>query len=101
MSTIYFNFYDIVCHSCEAEVGNIDTGVTNPWRWEWLVKEVKGTFLHETIRKLKKADVAYCLSCQQELKYRSRGFVALSTHMKSKKHISGLQQRAENPNCTR
>lgn len=62
------NKNDIVCHSCEADVRNIDIGVTNPWRWEWLEKEVKGTFLHETIRKLKKADVAYFLSCQQELK---------------------------------
>ncbi|GBM36397.1 hypothetical protein AVEN_234788-1 [Araneus ventricosus] len=94
------NRTDIVYRSREVDVRDIDKGVKNPWKWDWLEKEINGTFLHETIRKLDRCGVAYCLACKKELIYGSRGFIALTDHIKSRKHASGLQRRQENTAIT-
>lgn len=86
---------DIVIRSLETDVRNIDKNVKNPWKWDWLEHEVNGRFLNETIRKLEKSGTAYCLACQKELTYGSRGFVTLSDHVRSKIHNSALQRREE------
>lgn len=86
---------DIVIRSLETDVRSIDKNVKNPWKWEWLEREVNGRFVSESIRKLEKSGTAYCLVCQKELKYGSRGFVTLSDHLKSNTHDTALQRREE------
>ena len=59
-------------------------------------REVKGTYLHESIRKIYKTGVAYCLGCQKETVYGYRGFIALADHAKYDKYATGLQRRKQN-----
>ena len=90
------NRTDIICRSDEVDIRKIDEGMKNIWKWSWLEREVKETYLHESIRKIYKTGVAYCLVCQKEIVYGSRGFIALADHVKSDKHATGLQQRKQN-----
>lgn len=86
---------DIVSRSSSVCVRDIDKEAKNPWRWEWLEKQVEGIYLREFIRKLSKCGGCYCIVCNKELAYGSRGFVALADHVKSAKHKSFLQIRKE------
>lgn len=72
---------DIVNRTDEVDIRAIDNGLKNPWRWNWLEKNVNGVYVREVIRKLRSCGVAYCLVCTKELLYGSRGLSALTKHM--------------------
>ncbi|GBN39479.1 hypothetical protein AVEN_243333-1 [Araneus ventricosus] len=84
----------IISHS-SVNVLEIVKQVKNPWRWEWLEKQVEGIYLRAIIRKLNKCVACYCIVCSEELAYGSRGFVAFTDHIKSSKHKSFLQTQKE------
>lgn len=88
---------DIVNRSDEFDVRSIDIskGLKNPWRWDWLEKNVNGVYVREVIRKLRSCGKAYCLICAQELLYGSRGLNALTKHMRSEKHVDAVEARRE------
>ncbi|GBM81714.1 hypothetical protein AVEN_92835-1 [Araneus ventricosus] len=87
---------DIVNRTDEADIRTIDSGLKNPWRWDWLEKSVNGVYVREVIRKLRSCGVAYCLVCSKELIYGSRGFSALAKHMESRKHADAVEARQKN-----
>ncbi|GBN74865.1 hypothetical protein AVEN_211310-1 [Araneus ventricosus] len=87
---------DIVNRTDEADIRAIDSGLKNPWRWDWLEKSVNGVYVREVIRKLRSCGVAYCLVCSKELIYGSRGFSALAKHMESRKHADAVEARQKN-----
>lgn len=43
---------DIVNRTDEVDIRAIDNGLKNPWRWNWLEKNVNGVYVREVIRKL-------------------------------------------------
>ncbi|GBO26396.1 DNA helicase INO80 [Araneus ventricosus] len=90
------NRKDIVNRTDEADIRAIDSGLKNPWRWDWLEKSVNGVYVREVIRKLRSCGVAYCLVCSKELIYGSRGFSALAKHMESRKHADAVEARQKN-----
>ncbi|GBL64368.1 hypothetical protein AVEN_142835-1 [Araneus ventricosus] len=77
---------DIITRESAENIKDLERGIKNQWRWEWLEKKVDDIHLRESIRKLKAAGMAYCLTCQRELMYASRGSVALVDHVKAEKH---------------
>lgn len=88
---------DIVSRNSCVNVRSIDVqnNITNPWRWEWLDRQVNGSYLQESIRKVKAPGVAFCIVCSQELYYKSRGCVALADHVRSNKHKTALELRKD------
>ncbi|GBN34231.1 hypothetical protein AVEN_211445-1 [Araneus ventricosus] len=82
---------DIVSRSSSVDVREIDKQAKNPWRWEWLEKQDEGIYLREIIGKLNKGGACYCIVCSKEFPCGSRGFVALTDHVKYEKHKSFLQ----------
>ncbi|GBO15177.1 hypothetical protein AVEN_174649-1 [Araneus ventricosus] len=78
-----------------SDVREIDKQSKNTWRREWLEKQAEGIYLREIIRKLNKCGACYRIVCSEELVCGSRGFVALTDHVKSAKHESFLQTRKE------
>ncbi|GBN72958.1 hypothetical protein AVEN_196749-1 [Araneus ventricosus] len=86
---------DVASGSSSADVREIDKQAGNTWRREWLEKQAEGIYLREIIRKLNKCGACYCIVCSKELVCGSRGFVALTDHVKSAKHESFLQTRKE------
>ncbi|GBN02941.1 hypothetical protein AVEN_113348-1 [Araneus ventricosus] len=81
---------DIVSRSSSADVRELDKQAQNLWRREWLEKQSEGIYLREIIRKSNKCGACYCIVCSRELAYGSRGFVALTDHVKSIMHKSFL-----------
>lgn len=87
---------DIILRSSNVNVRNIDKGLKNVWRWEWLDRQVDEVYLRECIRKIKSPGTAYCIVCRKEIYYKSRGCVAIVDHVKSAKHRTTLRLRKEN-----
>ena len=78
---------DVVERFDRRDVHEIDRGLPNMWRWDWLEVEVKlgpdsdsKYSLVEVIRKLEQPGKCYCLVCKKEIKYSSRGLPALRDH---------------------
>ncbi|GBO44976.1 hypothetical protein AVEN_173335-1 [Araneus ventricosus] len=87
---------DIITRESAENIKDLEKGIKNQWRWEWLEKKVDGIYLRESIRKLKAGGMAYCLTCQRELMYASRGSVALVDHVKAEKHRRVLKIQKTN-----
>lgn len=75
-----------------------DSFVKNPWRWEWLdyVCQPNDQKLSDCIRLIKKPGFAVCVICDKEIKYSSRGRMALTDHVSSYTHSKVLKLRKSN-----
>ncbi|XP_060764516.1 uncharacterized protein LOC132873191 isoform X2 [Neoarius graeffei] len=80
-----------------AKVREIDAGIKNKFRWDWLDRKVRITSVdgeHEAvsvtighfIQKLDVAGKALCTVCDDVVNYRSRGLKALESHAVTAKH---------------
>ena len=75
-----------------------DSGETDKWNWNWLVKEstiassdgaIKFNQKHSVhIRKIDRPGKAHCLLCSKDITYGSRGLVSINDHVLTKKHQS-------------
>ena len=74
--------------------------VTNPWKWSWMEYTVNCDGhvqrLGDTIRKLTKVGTAMCVLCDKEIKYGSRGRIALVQHVSKDNHQKVLKMRKNN-----
>jgi len=52
--------------------------------------------LGDTIRKLKRIGTAWCLLCDKEIKYGSRGRIAIVSHVTKGPHLALLKLRKNN-----
>ena len=77
-------------------VKEIDAGVKNVFKWEWMEFEVDGQMLGQFIRKLFAAGKAHCTLCQKEINYASRGRKALESHCQMKIHLDKIKTRETN-----
>lgn len=68
------------------KVHEIDKGIKNIFKWEWLHNTVNETPLCDFIRKIKAQRKAKCVWCDQEILYGGRGLAALEQHVDSAKH---------------
>lgn len=91
------NRTDIVYRNSTIDARGIDVNhnIANPWRWEWLDRQINGAYLQECIRKINRPGVAYCTVCPQELYYKSRGCTALTDHIRSNKQKKAVEQRSD------
>ena len=60
----------------------IDKGIANCWKWEWLERLVDGKPVGQFIRKIDSRGVARCQLCQKDINYTGRGWISLEQHMK-------------------
>lgn len=85
---------DIVSRDDDCNIQEIDKGIKNLWCWNWLERQVDGVYVRDSIRKLNKSGVAYCNICSKEILYGNRGFLCISKHLESKRHVTSLQWKA-------
>ena len=70
-----------------ADLKTIEEGVKNKFRWTWLEeKDCLGDFLSDYVRKTDQAGIAFCIICNDTLKYRSGGKRDLKAHASTSKH---------------
>ena len=74
----------------------IDTGLKNRWRWDWLEAEHEGDKISRFFEKLKIAGKAYCKLCRCEIAYKSTGKRALFDHLKGKQHNEKVKTSNDN-----
>ena len=82
----------------QARVLEIDKGIKNKFRWEWLEKQVTLTWkigkpteqvtenIADFIAKCDMPGKAQCIYCKDFLSYGSRGYVAFVEHCSKQKH---------------
>ena len=87
---------DIVQGDKSSNVKEIDKDVKNMWKWDWLEKMFCGVHLGDHLRKIAVAGKAFCILCDQEIKYDTRGFPALEQHVSSSKHRNLLKTTEKN-----
>lgn len=89
------NFLEI--GASKAEIKKLDRGIKNRWRDDWL-KETDnfGKPVHTWCRKLTdKPGVAFCLLCQQDIRYGQNGKKVLLKHAnEDKTHQKAVRQQA-------
>jgi hypothetical protein len=59
----------------------VDKGIKNCWKWEWLERLVDGKPVGQFIRKIDSRGVARCQLCQKDINYTGRGWISLEQHM--------------------
>jgi hypothetical protein len=70
----------------------IDKGIRNCWKWEWLERFVDGNPVRQNIRKIDSRGLARCEVCnKKEINYAGRGWKSLEQHLKKKLHIDNLK----------
>ncbi len=77
----------------------VDCSARNKFSWGWLNfsvdvvinKEVTSVKLEKFIRKPELEGKAWCTLCECDIKYASRGRIALVDHVKSKSHIRKME----------
>ena len=91
------NRKDIIC---EKDVPllrqEIEAGVNNPWRWNWLEKTLHFIKLDSCFHKLEMPGKTYCSFCQSEIDYAHRGSIALKKHTEVKKYQFHATTRKSN-----
>ena len=81
-----------------ADTDEIEKGVNNKWRWLWLkqtslVGESKVEF-GQWLRKVDKPGEAFCIICNQPIKYGSNGLRSVQKHSAKPDHIKNFSTRA-------
>lgn len=70
-----------------SDVSGIDIKAGNRFRWQWLTeKDYNGDFLSRWVKKIKVVGKVWCIMCNDEVSYGSRGKGALKKHAQCKKH---------------
>ncbi|KAG8185042.1 hypothetical protein JTE90_017063 [Oedothorax gibbosus] len=82
----------------KSDISDLEKGIRNKFRWEWLSKD---DFMKEKISTwCKKIDVGgtcFCTCCNGSIRYASEGLKSLlnhsasATHQKARKSVSGTQ----------
>ena len=77
---------------------DLDAGVKNSWRWDWLERSHEGELKRykACFHKLKAAGKAYCSLCRSELSYGSIGARALKDHIVGKLHQQKIKGAGKN-----
>lgn len=78
----------------------VDKGLKNPWKWEWLEKNVDGEPVRRFIRKLDMRGLAKCELCNKNINYGGRGWRSLEQHMLKKLHRDNLKIVSSNYSIT-
>lgn len=86
----------IVIERDDNNAVDVDKGMKNGWKWEWLERSVEGTQLGQFMRKLNVPGVALCSICQSEINYSGRGWNSLGQHVKKKKHRDNVTIKKTN-----
>ena len=93
---------DIIQRGDETRLKKLEEGVKNKWQWKWLDAIVRADrkkvddgspckwkeCVGDSIRKLDQAGVAYCCRCRSDIRYGSRGLVAIQDHIVTTLHQS-------------
>lgn len=79
----------------------IDKSVKNKWSWGWcdkmlLVKTINQHLVGDCYRKTTTPGGAWCLWCDESVRYGSAGLNALRQHAKCAKHQTRLRERSTN-----
>ena len=70
-----------------VEIGSIDKGVKNQFKWNWLESEdANGMYFSEWVRKVDLAGRALCLICNKLINYGNQGKAGLNHHAKCVAH---------------
>ena len=75
---------------------DVDKGVKNGWRWDWLEKSVDGHRVGEFTRKLEEKGIARCLACNKDINYSAAGWKCLERHLRKKVHLDNRKLRISN-----
>ena len=79
----------------KANIKEIDKGVKNRWREDWLNEVDKiGKPLSLWCRKLNSPGVAICLLCKTEIRYGKNGKKVLKRHANEDTHQKAVRQQA-------
>ena len=81
----------------DAPIAEIDAGITNKWRWDWLQVDYEGE-KYDCFEKFKTPGKAYCKTCRVEILYKSGGVRALTDHMKGNRHSEQFKEET-NQSC--
>ena len=76
----------------------------NKFKWQWLDEEVelcgKKVQFGSCLEKHEAAGKFYCMLCQRDMTYATRGKVALKAHLTNAKHIAAWKASIENLKLT-
>ena len=87
----------------KANIDEIDKGMKNLFRWNWLEKlviinvvgkESMTAVLAECIRKVNECGRVLCVFCNDFVRYASRG--CIEDHTKTKKHVAVMKTQLTN-----
>ena len=79
-----------------SDCSEIDNGVKNAWRWEWMETTIEGIPLSSCIRKLNQNGKATCIWCNTDVKYGSAGKKAIIKHVTRETHQKFVKDRKNN-----
>ena len=96
--------FKIISGEDESKVRDIDREEKNKFKFDWLSKTVKleqdgrstDVSFRETIKKIDISGKAVCTLCNDVIYYGKRGCVAISDHLKTKKHKGKVFLKKEN-----
>ncbi|VDI50671.1 Hypothetical predicted protein [Mytilus galloprovincialis] len=74
----------------------VDKGVKNCWKWDWVERSVYGNPVGQFIRKINSRGIARCELCQKDINYAGRGWKSLEQHLTKKLHLDNLKMRKPN-----
>ncbi|XP_076109456.1 uncharacterized protein LOC143078481 [Mytilus galloprovincialis] len=74
----------------------VDKGVKNCWKWDWVERSVYGNPVGQFIRKINSRGIARCELCQKDINYAGRGWKSLEQHLTKKLHLDNLKMRKTN-----
>ena len=84
----------------DASVREIDNGVKNKFRWEWLQETVTIDGYHHKLKdcfqKIATAGKVCCNYCNDTINYSANGKRALVSHVKQAKHLKAWHVRRDN-----
>ena len=104
-----FDSFEWFSMSCLARVVNRgdkfdDTGCANKWKWDWISVEVevkigevvKKERIGSRFRKVNVSGAAWCVLCNTDVSYASRGVATLRDHLRTKKHLDKCASLEQN-----
>ncbi|GFQ67652.1 s-phase kinase-associated protein 2 [Trichonephila clavata] len=73
-----------ICTSCTNDIIQLEEGVRNAFRWNWIERrDGNGDTIGTWCKKINVAGQAYCVFCISLLKYGGEGFKAFTNHSKT------------------
>ena len=74
-------------------IKEIDAGVKNSFKWEWMEFGVGGQLLRQFVQKLFVPGKVHSILCQKDINYASRGRKALECHCLMQIHMDKIKTR--------